>query len=183
MMMHPRRNRVSILFRRGGGLPWSAPYGAPSFPLWAGVLLFLVFYVWPLLTLVETSVDCGAGFGKGYVRVFQDRGYLPIIANTIKISSLVAVCCILVGVPYAVLLSRLRGVARQATFIAGLLPVFVNPLAVICAWRIILERHGIANSALVEWGLTPAPLPLCYNLFSVILVMTYMLFPLVIYRL
>jgi len=180
-MKNPGENILTSLFRvkRGVLLPQGGVYGGPSFPIWAGFLLFVMFYVWPLLTLVGTSVNWTELSGSSYAKVFGERVYLSILANTARISSIVAVSCILIGFSYAVFLSRLRGTIRQAAFILGVLPILVNPLAIICAWRIVLERHGILNSALIGSGLASTPLSLCYNLFSVVLVMTYLLFPLV----
>lgn len=159
----------------------SAPHQvAPLFPLLVGTVVFVVFYVWPLCHLIGTSLRWTDLSLEGYRKMLEEPVYLKIIGNTLKISMLVTACCLLVGFPYALFLSRLRGRARGAMMAIAMLPIFVNPLAIICAWTIILQRHGLVNESLHGLGLISSPLPLCYNLFSVCLVMTYLLFPLVV---
>jgi len=148
--------------------------------VYLGILLFAVFYVWPLVNLTGTSVGWEKISFHGYVKAIKEPVYREVILNTLRISLLVTIFCLLVGYPYAKLLSYLQGTTRKVAYVIAVLPIFVNPLAVICAWRIILERYGLVNRLLLTLGLVNEPIALCYNIFSVTLVMTYLLLPFVV---
>lgn len=100
-----------------------------------------------------------------------------ILMRTLWISGLVTLCCLVIGLPYAMIAASVQGWKRAALLGAVLLPLWTSLLVRTAAWMIILQDNGIINQALTGLGITSAPLALIYNRFGVVLAMTHVLLP------
>lgn len=100
-----------------------------------------------------------------------------IILRTLAISGLVTLCCLVIGLPYALIAASVTGWKRNVMLAAVLLPLWTSLLVRTAAWMIILQDNGVINQFLQAIGLTDGPLALIYNRFGVILAMTHVLLP------
>jgi putative spermidine/putrescine transport system permease protein len=100
-----------------------------------------------------------------------------IILRTLWTSALVTLCCLLIGLPYAMVTASVTGWKRALLLGAVLLPLWTSLLVRTAAWMILLQENGLINQALMGLGLTNGPLALIYNRFGVVLAMTHVLLP------
>lgn len=99
------------------------------------------------------------------------------IWRTFAIAGSVALLCILIGLPYAMLTASVTGWKRNALLLAVLLPLWTSLLVRSAAWFILLQNEGLINKALIAAGLVDRPLPLIFNRVGVVIAMTHVLLP------
>jgi spermidine/putrescine transport system permease protein len=87
------------------------------------------------------------------------------------------VICLLVGYPFAFLLSRQKRVWRNVLLVLMMLPFWTNSLIRTYAIKLILGKKGLLNTLLVGSGLVEEPLNLLYPEFAVIFGLVYILLP------
>ena len=100
-----------------------------------------------------------------------------ILMRTLWTSALVTFCCLLIGLPYALIAATVQGWKRAVLLGAVLLPLWTSLLVRTAAWMIILQDSGIINLTLIGLGVISEPLVLIYNRFGVVLAMTHVLLP------
>jgi putative spermidine/putrescine transport system permease protein len=100
-----------------------------------------------------------------------------ILVRTLWIAALVTLCCLLIGLPYAMIAATVTGWKRAVLLGAVLLPLWTSLLVRTAAWMIILQDNGIINQTLMALGIIDQPLALIYNRLGVVLAMTHVLLP------
>ena len=116
---------------------------------------------------------------ENYGRLF-DKLYIKTFVTTFEISVIVTGLCILIGYPLAYLLSQLPRRAAALCMITVLLPFWTSLLVRTYAWLVILQRKGLINTYLQEWGLIDAPLRLVHNQTGTVIGMTHIMLPFMI---
>ena len=167
-----------------------APRFALAVPAW---IWFVFFFTLPLLWIIyysfgykpnifhpiatdKLSLDrYREGFSGAFVHVFS---------QTLQISILGTVLCLLIGFPFAYWLAT-RVTARWRGLLLGLVivPFFVNFLIRTIGWLILLAPSGPVSTLLQDWGLRSEPLHLLQTRGAVQLGVVYnylalMIFPL-----
>lgn len=127
-----------------------------------------------LLAAVDLQRDSGGAIARMPADTSANR---TIILRTLWISATVTFCCLLIGLPYAMIAASLRGWKRAVLIGAVLLPLWTSLLVRTAAWMIILQESGILNQALLAVGIIAEPLLLIYNRTGVIIAMTHVLLP------
>lgn len=100
-----------------------------------------------------------------------------ILLRTLWTAGVVTFCCLVIGLPYAMIAASVQGWKRSVLLGAVLLPLWTSLLVRTAAWMIILQDNGIINQALMGLGVISQPLALIYNRFGVVLAMTHVLLP------
>ncbi|WP_279478735.1 ABC transporter permease [Aureimonas sp. SK2] len=100
-----------------------------------------------------------------------------IITRTFLIAASITLCCLAIGLPYAMLMAATTGWKRSVLMMAVLLPLWTSLLVRTAAWFILLQDQGVINGALQAIGLTNGPLPLIFNRTGVVIAMTHVLLP------
>ncbi|HVG48945.1 MAG TPA: ABC transporter permease [Rubellimicrobium sp.] len=100
-----------------------------------------------------------------------------ILWRTLTISGTITLCCLVLGLPYALIAASATGWRRNAMLIAVLLPLWTSLLVRTAAWYIVLQDNGVVNDVLRALGLIEAPLPLIFNRLGVVIAMTHVLLP------
>jgi putative spermidine/putrescine transport system permease protein len=103
-----------------------------------------------------------------------------IFARTFWISALVTICCMLLGYPYALLMTVATGWKKQLLLAAVLLPLWTSLLVRTAAWFILLQEKGLINEALQGLNIITSPLPLIFNRTGVVIAMTHVQLPLMV---
>ncbi|HEV8696109.1 MAG TPA: ABC transporter permease [Candidatus Limnocylindrales bacterium] len=142
------------------------------------ILFLVVFFLIPLLAMAVRSVTDPPGAGlSNYEQFFAEQAYVRILINTFWIALLATVACLLVGYPFAYLMTIVPGRIAGLLFIAVLLPFWSSLLVRTFAWQVILRDTGIINRFLLDLGLISEPLTLIRTTLGVILGMSHILLP------
>jgi putative spermidine/putrescine transport system permease protein len=146
--------------------------------LLAPALAFLVvFFLYPLIDVLSLSVT-EPEVGVGNYREFADsRVFGRVLWNTLRLSALVTVCCVVLGYPYAYLMARSGSRMRAVLLVAVLVPLWSSILVRTYAWTVLLQRNGVVNSILMDLGLVDEPVTLLRNSTGLVIGMTHILLP------
>lgn len=151
------------------------------------VLLFAVLMVLPLLLTLVLSVnvfDYTTGIkgdqytAEHYTSLFTDPFFYEIFLRTFWISALVTALCVLIGVPEALVLSRMKAPWRSIFLVLVLTPLLISVVVRAFGWSLLLGNEGVVNQAIVALG--GRPLKLLYTPFAVIIGLVHVMLPFMI---
>ena len=142
------------------------------------VVFLVVFFLAPLVAMSLRSVTDPPGAGlSNYEKFFEQEAYLRVLTNTFWIAVISTVTCLVVGYPFAYLMTIVPGRVAGLLLIAVLLPFWSSLLVRTFAWQVILRDTGIINRFLIDLGLISEPLTLIRTTAGVILGMSHILLP------
>lgn len=118
---------------------WTA-LGLPAVA-WIGI-----FFLYPVIAILtrsftEFSEPTGAGFDN-YTWFFETDANVTVLTRTIWVSTYVTVFCLLIGYPYAYMMTMASKGVRLAMLTAVILPVMTSPLVRTYAWLGLMSRNG-----------------------------------------
>ena len=146
---------------------------------WLGVMVVLPHLLVLLTSFMTADTQHLAVWPltlEGYRQVFQPI-YLDVFTHSLYLSALSTVICLLLGYPFAFVLSRMSPTWRNVSLVLMMLPFWTNSLIRTYAIKLILGKKGLVNTLLVGSGLVEQPLSLLYTEFAVIFGLVYILFP------
>lgn len=118
------------------------------------ILWMLVFTVIPLALVIYfslTTVD-----GKFTFDNLKNIGeYTPVFLSSIKLSAIATIICLLLGYPFAYIISKVKASKQMVFMIFIMLPMWINFLLRTYAWMTLLENNGIINKLLGVFGIGP----------------------------
>ncbi len=145
------------------------------------VAFLIFFYILPLFGVVLISFFPSGRFSfDAYHRLVENDTFLSVVLRTIRISFLVSLVCLILGYPYAYLLTKVGASARRLLILAVMMPFFTSILIRSYAWVSILGGRGPVNKLLVLSGLIDSPLALVYNETGTLIGMSQIQLPLMI---
>lgn len=127
-----------------------------------------------LLAAVDLSRDADGHIVNAPEGVSANR---TTLVRTLVMAGIVTLCCIALGLPYAMVAASTTGWKRQLLLGAVLLPLWTSLLVRTAAWYIILQDNGLINLTLQTLGLASGPIPLIFNRLGVVIAMTHVLLP------
>ena len=143
----------------------------------AVVFLIAVFLV-PLLAMALRSVTDPPGAGlSNYQQFFEQQAYVRVLTNTFWVALLATLTCLVVGYPFAYLMTIMPGRVAGLLLIAVLLPFWSSLLVRTFAWQVLLRDTGVINRFLLDSGFISEPLTLIRTTSGVILGMSHILLP------
>jgi len=160
--------------------------GGPLVNRWAAltvpVLVFLlVCFLVPLVIMSARSItDLPAGAEDpltNFRRFFGQEANLRVLGNTFWIAAVSSIACLLIGYPYAYLMTIAPPRVTGLLLIAVLVPFWSSLLVRTYAWQVILRDTGLINETLQGWGVISQPLDLYQTTTGVLLGMTQVLLP------
>jgi ABC-type spermidine/putrescine transport system permease subunit I len=171
-----RRHLAALVLpaRRRRHLPTLVLLGPPL------AFLVLVFAV-PLARAIWGSVFAPDLTWEYYARIWQVPVYGRVFWITLEISALTTLFCLLLGYPAAYFLASVRPRTRQVFLLCVIVPFFLSVLVRNYVWMVLLQRTGLVNRLLADWGLISRPLDLMYNKLGVLIAMVNMLLPYMIF--
>ncbi len=113
---------------------------------------------------------------EGYQKVFQPI-YFDVFLNSLWLSGVSTLICLLIGYPFAFILSRQSPLTRNVLLVLMMLPFWTNSLIRTYAIKLILGKKGLINTALLGMGIIDEPLNMLYTEFAVIFGLVYILLP------
>ncbi|MEU7897137.1 ABC transporter permease [Nonomuraea sp. NPDC049152] len=147
-------------------------WGSLLLPL---VAFLLVVFVYPLVGMLARSVtDPEPGMGN-YTAFFDSPVYAGVLANTFLTAGLVTLVTILLGFPYAYLMTLATPFWRGVLMAAVLVPFWTSLLVRTFAWMLVLRDTGVVNDVITALG--GEPVPLLRNLAGVLIGMVQVMLP------
>ncbi|MFC5387716.1 ABC transporter permease [Aquamicrobium segne] len=107
--------------------------------------------------------------------------YFLVILDTLIISFLTALFCLLLSYPVAYALVRTNiEWLRTLLVILAITPLFTGEIVRTYAWMLVLGTEGFVNSSLLALGIVNAPLQFMYTKFGVIVALVHYSMPVMI---
>jgi putative spermidine/putrescine transport system permease protein len=134
--------------------------------------ILLVFLVGPLLILLVYSFYRYVPGGTmektfvldNYVKFLTDAFNLKVLWNTIKLGAIVTVVDVVLGLPVAYSLARMRNRSMRAVLYALLLvPLMSSVVVRSYGWMVLLAPQGLVNQALLALQIISTPVQLMFT--------------------
>lgn len=156
---------------------------------WKKVLLvpvlcyLLLFFFYPLISILIKSVFNPGPTLDCYRRILTTPIYLKVLGNTFQISFIVTSVCLVLAYPVSYLITNSsRKVSGVLTFLV-VMPIWISLLVRTYAWLVLLQRQGLVNKLFLFLGVIEQPLQLMYNRLGVVVGMTSLLLPFMVFPL
>ncbi len=148
-------------------------------------LLFLGVVATPLImTLLLSMNDWNSTAGiiqvisfKNYREIFNDPYFAGIFLRTLRISLIVSVVSVLIGVPEAYILRRMRDPWRSICILVVIGPLLVSVVARTLGWALLLNSNGLLSRGVQALGLSETPVSLMFTETGVIIALVHVLCP------
>jgi len=148
------------------------------------VVLVLLFLVMPLTLIVRYSLDVydpvelmhGVFSLDTYAKVFSERYYRDVLLRTAWISAVTTAGTLVLAIPVAYLVSRVRSVRwRNILMALMIVPMMLGNGVRSAAWMLLLGSKGMVNSVLAS--IDVQPLELLYTPVAVVIALVAVLVP------
>ena len=113
----------------------------------------VLFIIAPLvMVLYYAFTDTSGAFSLSSINV------IPAYTSTILLSVIYGVIasaiCLLIGYPFAYLLTKTKLSTQSMMVLLVMLPMWMNFMLRILAWKLLLSKNGVINSILTGFGLS-----------------------------
>ncbi len=166
----------------------------PGLLLLLPVVVYLsAFFLIPFLWLLRVSLARnrgGTGYGEGkafyepgtwtldnYLQFLTDKFFLNITLFTVELGLMVAVISTVVSYALAYQIWRAPAWLKGPLVLMVILPKFTNVIVLMFGLLVVFGSRGLLNSALINLGMIAEPVPMMFNLFSVLLGETILVMP------
>lgn len=147
---------------------------AASFPY---LIWMAIFIVVPLGLVGYYAITTPEGnFTVDYIS--QVGEYTPVIVRSVWLAAIATAICLLIAYPLAFIISRRTGAGQRSMIMLIMLPMWMNFLLRTYAWMTILEKNGLINRFLSNFGI--GPLEMINTQGAVVLGMVYNYLPFMI---
>ncbi len=146
-------------------------------------LLFLaIFFLAPMVSLVSLSFRAPEGgiTWQYYDSILSQPVYRTTFVRSINLSIQCTLIALLVGYPFAYILTRLKSTWQTLLLVLVVIPLLLNLLASSFAWIVMFQRKGVMNWLLLSLHVIDQPLSLLFTQGATLTGMVYVLLPLMI---
>lgn len=140
-----------------------------------GMTVLLSFYDWGQYKGIVPEFTL-----KNWIEIATDSYFFEIFMRTFRISVLVTLATILIGVPEAYILNRMSPAWRSAFLLVVIGPLLVSVVARTLGWALLLGSNGLVNQGLIALGLIATPLEFMFTETGVVVALTHVLIPFMI---
>jgi len=144
-------------------------------------LVLAVCFILPMIYVLISSFKEGGI--HNYVMFLTDSFYLGILWNTIRISLITTLICLILGYPVAYYIGRMESKMKNTMMIIILFPFLVSSVVRSYGWMVILGSKGLLNQFLLGFGIIDEPLKILYTSKAVIIGLVHLLMPYMIFSL
>ena len=145
-----------------------------------GIALVVMLFVIPVGIVFQQGLFDPV-FTTEHFNRFATRGaYVRIFWNTLQVSAVVALACLLIGYPIAYFIVRQPPARRPFLMFLVLVPMWMSILARTYAWMVVLGREGIINQTLLALGLIDEPVKMLFTTGAVYVAMVQIMLPVLI---
>ena len=107
----------------------------------------------------------------------MDPLYFEVFVHSLWMASITTVICLLLGYPFAWLVSKAKVRWQPLLMMLLILPFWTNSLVRTYALKLLFANNGLINKSLLAIGVIDAPIDILYTQGAVIAGLTYLLFP------
>ena len=151
-----------------------------NFLAWGILLLYVIFLVIPLYKVLQQSVSdgqTGAFTLANFKKFFGDYYYLSTLINSFKVSFVVMIFSLLLGVPLAYFYSLYKMKGARFLQIVIILCSMSAPFIGAYAWILLLGRNGLITRIILK--LTGIQIGSIYGFKGITIALTCRMFPMV----
>lgn len=116
---------------------------------------------------------------QNYIALF-DTMYYRIFEKSVVIAGIATILCLILGYPFAYLIARMQGKAKNILLLFVIIPFWTSSLIRSYALIAIIKAKGIINSVLLGLGLIHQPFSILFTNTAVIIGLVYNLLPFMI---
>jgi len=151
-------------------------------PVWAlpAVLFLAMFFVLPLVHNFLRGFG-GEAVGQSpwfyYAKLFTDIYYLGILGETLRVSLVVTVACLVLGYPVAYFMVRHAGKWNALILFCLITPLLTSVIMRTFGWQVLLSRTGLLSQWLLSLGLIDRPVDLARQPIAVYIGLVHVLIP------
>jgi putrescine transport system permease protein len=181
---------LQFLQRRWRGLVLLIPFA------WLLIFFLAPFFIVLKISLAETVIASPpftpmiewVSDGIMHIRVvldnfaylWEDDLYATTYLNSLKISSISTILCLLVGYPMAYAIVRADHTMKHVLLMLVILPFWTSFLLRVYAWMGLLADQGTINNLLIALGVIDDPIRMLYTPFAVYIGIVYTYLPFMI---
>jgi spermidine/putrescine transport system permease protein len=152
-----------------------------TLPSFAWLTLFFVIPTVIVVSIAFHAAGPGGGIAPGFTmetwRSISNPNYPVIVWRTIWISAATTVACVILSLPCAYAITRMK--FKWRAIVAGLimLPFWTSFIVRVFAWRTLLNPEGFLQKVLITLGLATENTTLNYNSGAILVVSIYSFLP------
>ena len=106
--------------------------------------------------------------------------YAQVVWNSLYMSGIATIICLLVGYPFAFMMSKINPKYRPLLLFLVVLPFWTNSLIRIYGMKVFLGVKGVLNTMLMDMGILSEPIRILNTEIAVIIGLVYLLLPFMI---
>ena len=114
-----------------------------------------------------------------YANLFNPL-YAQVVWNSLYISGIATIICLLIGYPFAFMVSKINPKYRPFLLFLVVLPFWTNSLIRIYGMKVFLGVKGVLNTMLMDMGILSEPIRILNTEVAVIIGLVYLLLPFMI---
>ncbi|RYL88491.1 ABC transporter permease [Sporolactobacillus sp. THM7-4] len=146
-----------------------------------GLVFLLLFMIVPIiLTISSTFKDQGQISFNGYIEFFKNKYFIQVLMNTLKVSLMTTLLCIVISLPVSYYISRIHGRMKSVLIALSVFPLLTSAIVRSFSWMIILGKNGLLNEILMNMHVIREPLNVLYTPTSMIIGLVHLFLPLMI---
>ncbi|HVY15014.1 MAG TPA: ABC transporter permease [Rhodopila sp.] len=147
-------------------------------PVWCvPVILFLaMFFIVPLAANLART-DAPQGWFFYYQKLLYDPYYAGVLWETVKVSLITTLACLVVGYPVSYFMVRHAGRWNALIVFCIVAPLLTSIIMRTFGWRVLLARKGLLNTLLMDIGLVTRPENLADDRIAVYIGLVHVLVP------
>ncbi len=134
----------------------------------------------PLIEFTEDGLLTIRLIFENYSYLWEDDLYVKTYVNSLKISTISTILCLLVGYPIAYGIVRAQPTAKNILLLLVILPFWTSFLLRVYAWMGLLADQGTINNFLIWLGVIDEPIRMMYSEFAVYVGIVYSYVPFMI---
>ena len=114
-----------------------------------------------------------------YISLFNPL-YAQVVWNSLYMSGIATIICLLIGYPFAFMVSKINPKYRPFLLFLVVLPFWTNSLIRIYGMKVFLGVKGVLNTMLMDMGILSEPIRILNTEVAVIIGLVYLLLPFMI---
>ncbi len=114
-----------------------------------------------------------------YTNLFSPL-YAQVVWNSLYMSGIATIICLLIGYPFAFMVSKINPKYRPFLLFLVVLPFWTNSLIRIYGMKVFLGVKGVLNTMLMDMGILSEPIRILNTEVAVIIGLVYLLLPFMI---
>jgi putative spermidine/putrescine transport system permease protein len=147
----------------------------------APALLFItLLFLYPLWNLIQLSFDLPHFGVEYYWRFITSPAYVGTALRTVAVCVFIAACCLVLGYPTAVFLTRAARRGHGYLLALVVFPYLTSLLVRTYAWMVLLSDEGPINRVLLAMSVVSHPVKLLFSTTGAMIGMVHLMLPLMI---